>query len=60
MILFMILVSTVGHAQISDSIFSILKDKPTFFVKLDTRGSFVSNRHVRLNGIKAGLVLKIS
>ena len=58
MILFMILVSTVGHAQISDSIFSILKDKPTFFAKLDTRGSFVSNRHVRLNGIKAGLVFE--
>ena len=56
MVLFMILLKTFGYAQISDSIFSILKEKPTFFAKLDTRGSFVSNRHVRLNGIKAGLV----
>ena len=43
------------NAQLLDSISKNINGKPGFFIKLDTRGSFVSNRHVRINGIKGGL-----
>ncbi|MEC9160045.1 MAG: hypothetical protein VX710_06470 [Bacteroidota bacterium] len=44
-----------GNTQLLDSVSFSISTPPTFFINLDTRGSFVSNRHVRLSGVKAGL-----
>ena len=43
------------NAQIISSFSDQFDNKPSFFIKLDARGSFISNRHVRINGIKGGL-----
>ena len=53
--IFFILLNLTANSQFLDSISKNIEAKPVFFVKLDTRGSFVSNRHVRINGIKGGL-----
>ncbi|MDG2369464.1 MAG: hypothetical protein P8M12_02365 [Flavobacteriales bacterium] len=42
-------------AQFIDSISENIYSNSVFFIKIDTRGSFVSNRHVRINGIKGGV-----
>ena len=54
-LVFFTIVTSVGNSQILDSISKSIKQKPTFFIKIDARGSFISNRHVRLSGIKGGL-----
>ncbi len=43
------------HAQLMDSIVLFLQEPGRTVVKLDMRGSFVSNSNVRLVGIKVGL-----
>ncbi|MCB0763826.1 MAG: hypothetical protein R2815_13135 [Flavobacteriales bacterium] len=43
------------HAQLLDSIGIFLQEDPRFVGKLDMRGSFISNRNVRIAGIKFGL-----
>ena len=58
LVLFLIGLAGNANAQIIDSISLSIKEKPTFFIKLDARGSFISNRHVRLSGIKGGLNFK--
>ena len=55
-LIFLIFLSYLtASSQLIDSISKNIKGKPDFFIKLDTRGSFVSNRHVRINGVKGGL-----
>ena len=56
LLLFTTLFLVNGNTQLLDSI-SFSTQSPTFFIKLDTRGSFVSNRHVRLSGVKGGVNL---
>jgi hypothetical protein len=53
--IFFIFLNLSANSQFIDSISKNIKAKPVFFIKLDTRGSFVSNRHVVINGIKGGL-----
>ena len=49
------LVSASLIAQRIDSIPDYLKEPPVLIVKLDMRGSFISNESVRFAGIKVGL-----
>lgn len=44
-----------GQAQLLDSLALFSQERPRFIVKLDTRGSFISNSNVRLMGVKVGL-----
>jgi hypothetical protein len=44
-----------ARAQLLDSIGSFTKERPRPVVKLDSRGSFISNENVRLMGVKVGL-----
>jgi hypothetical protein len=44
-----------SHAQLLDSIGLFLKEQPRVVVKLDLRGTFVSNRSARMIGAKVGL-----
>jgi len=43
------------HAQLLDSIAYFKQQEPRFVAKLDLRGSFISNRNVRIAGIKIGV-----
>lgn len=43
------------RAQLLDSLGLFLEEPPKPVVKLDTRGSFISNRAVRMFGVKMGL-----
>lgn len=47
--------STVGKGQLLDSIALFASEPPKLVVKLDIRGSFVSNQNVRIMGAKLGL-----
>ncbi|MBP6643868.1 MAG: hypothetical protein KA186_12305, partial [Flavobacteriales bacterium] len=42
------------HSQLLDSIAYFKQQEPRFVAKLDMRGSFISNRNVRIAGIKIG------
>lgn len=44
-----------GHAQLLDSIALFVQESPRPIVRLDIKGSFVSNHNVRLMGVKLGL-----
>lgn len=44
-----------AQAQLLDSIALFASEQPRFVARLDMRGSFVSNRNVRLMGVKAAL-----
>ncbi len=44
-----------GRAQLLDSIALFVKDPPRPVVRLDMKGSFVSNQNVRMMGVKLGL-----
>ena len=51
----LVLVSAANiKAQLLDSIGLFLKEEPRVVVKADMRGSFISNRNVRIAGIKIG------
>lgn len=43
-----------GSAQLLDSLQNHLTHKPKFFIKLDSRNSFVASRSARITGIKLG------
>ena len=43
------------RAQLLDSISLFMQEPPRLTVRLDTRGSFISNENVRLFGVKGGL-----
>jgi len=43
------------HAQLLDSIALFLEEPPRPVLRLDMRGSFISNQNVRLMGVKLGL-----
>lgn len=47
-------VSPYGRAQLLDSIALFVKQPPRLIVRLDLKGSFVSNRNVRMAGVKLG------
>ena len=54
--LFVTLMSfSFGKAQLLDSIALFMQEPPRPVFRLDIRGSFVSNRNVRLMGAKLGL-----
>ena len=53
--LFLLLVLVLpAQAQLLDSIGYFKQQEPRFIAKLDMRGSFISNRNVRIAGIKIG------
>lgn len=55
-LLFMVLASAAqSSAQLLDSIGLFLEEQPRFIVRLDVRGSFISNSNVRFIGAKVGL-----
>ncbi|MBP6311474.1 MAG: hypothetical protein WAR83_12425 [Flavobacteriales bacterium] len=55
LIAILILVSALNiKAQLLDSIGLFLKEEPRLVVKADLRGSFISNRNVRIVGVKVG------
>ncbi|MBK8499053.1 MAG: hypothetical protein IPL52_09595 [Flavobacteriales bacterium] len=51
----LLLLPQIGQAQLLDSIGLFLQEPPRPLVKLDMRGSFVSNSSVRFMGVKAGV-----
>ena len=51
----LLLLPRIGQAQLLDSIGMFLQEPPRPLVKLDMRGSFVSNSSVRFVGVKAGV-----
>jgi hypothetical protein len=51
----LLLLCLPGRAQLIDSIGGFLSEPPRILFALDTRGSFIANRNVRLLGVKAGL-----
>lgn len=48
-------VSRAQTINLSDSLYRILKNKPTPTIKFDTRNSFITGNHAKVYGIKAGL-----
>ena len=48
-------VAAAVQAQLLDSLALFSQERPKFIVKLDSRGSFISNSNVRLMGVKVGL-----
>lgn len=50
-----LLCSTGAQAQLLDSLKLFGEQKPHFVLKLDSRGSFISNSNVSIMGVKAGL-----
>ena len=51
----MLLAAVPCRAQLLDSIRLFTRERPRLVVKLDSRGSFISNRNVSLMGVKVGL-----
>ncbi|MGV3638192.1 MAG: hypothetical protein ACO1NQ_11185 [Flavobacteriales bacterium] len=55
LLLFILLAPSLsGSAQLLDSIALFTKEPPRLIVRLDLKGSFVSNRNVRMVGVKVG------
>ncbi|MCB0792336.1 MAG: hypothetical protein H6595_04945 [Flavobacteriales bacterium] len=52
---FLLAAPAPAGAQLLDTIGSFLRVKPRISVIVDTRGSFISNRNVRIMGVKLGL-----
>jgi hypothetical protein len=50
-----ILCAFSAKAQLLDSIRLFARERPKLIVKLDSRGSFISNENVKLWGVKVGL-----
>ncbi|MEZ4737886.1 MAG: hypothetical protein R2818_00635 [Flavobacteriales bacterium] len=50
-----LLITLFGKAQLLDSIALFTQERPRPVLRLDIRGSFVSNQNVRLMGAKIGL-----
>jgi len=50
-----ILCAFSARAQVLDSIRLFIQERPKLIVKLDSRGSFISNENVKLLGVKVGL-----
>lgn len=54
--LFFVLFSSLSKAQVFEAFGKTIKNnKPSFFVKLDTRNAFVSNSKVAVTGVLGGL-----
>lgn len=54
-LLLLLLLPLRSQAQLLDSISLFLQEPPRFTAAVDARGSFISNRNVRLLGLKIGL-----
>ena len=54
LLLLILCTSAHGRAQLLDSIALFAKEPPRSIVRLDLKGSFVSNRNVRMAGVKLG------
>lgn len=54
-LLALLLVAQAAQAQLLDSLSLLAREKPRFVLKLDSRGSFISNASVGMLGLKAGL-----
>lgn len=52
---FLVVVCGRAHGQLLDSLALFAEQPPKLVVKLDTRGSFISNQNVSLWGVKVGL-----
>ena len=52
--LLLLLLPLTSHAQLLDSIHLFMQEKPRIVVKLDTRGSFISNEPISMYGVKVG------
>lgn len=52
--LFLVVVVRSASAQLIDSIALFMEEQPRWVVRLDMRGSFISNQPVRVAGVKVG------